>query len=265
MNHSRFDHHFLGVLGGMGPLASAVFMKRLTALTAAEVDQQHIPTILWSDPRIPDRTDAMVNGGEDPLPWLMHGASRLKQAGARAIVIPCNSAHLWYDELSEAVRLPILHIVTAVAANLQRLGMLRGRIGLIGTTGTLKLGLYQRQLDALALLSHDIKGFLRFSPVKHHCKGREFMHERMSGNHLSSSKTFTARRCPAVSSGASMTVGRRPGPPVEVRTSVALMPARLSSIFLADTSGASATLARLTSINPRTVANVCSRIDPSAH
>ena len=117
----------------------------------------------------------------------------------------------------------------------------------------------------LALLSQGIEGIFGFSPRDHHCKGREVMHERMSGNHFSSSKTFTARRCPAVSSGASMTVGRRPGPPVVVRTSVALMPARLSSIFLTDTSGASAILARLTSINPRTVANVCSRIDPSAH
>ena len=123
----------------------------------------------------------------------------------------------------------------------------------------------RRTTHGLALPSQGIDGILRFSPVNHHCKGREVMHERMSGNHFSSSKTFTARRCPVVSSGASMTVGRRPGPPVEVRTSVALMPARLSSIFLTDTSGARAILARLTNINPRTVANVCSRIDPSAH
>ena len=118
---------------------------------------------------------------------------------------------------------------------------------------------------SLALLSQGIERILRLSLLNHHCKGREFMHERMSGNHLSSSKGLIARRCPVVSSGASMIVGRRPGPPVEVRTSVALMSARLSSIFLADTSGASAILARLTSINPRTVANVCNRIDPSAH
>jgi aspartate racemase len=145
----RFDEPYLGVLGGMGPLASAAFMDRLTALVPAEVDQEHIPTILWSDPRIPDRTDAKLNGGEDPLPWLVNGASKLKQSGAGAIVIPCNSAHLWFDELSQAVDLPILHIVTAVASNLRRLGIDRARIGLMGASATLKMGLYQGQLEAL--------------------------------------------------------------------------------------------------------------------
>lgn len=149
MNGSPFDDAFLGVLGGMGPLASAAFMARLTALTSAELDQQHIPAILWSDPRIPDRTDAKLNGGEDPLPWLVNGAMKLKQAGAGAIVIPCNSAHLWYDEIGQAVGLSILHIVDAVAANLRSVGMQGGRIGLMGSSATLKLGLYQRQLQAL--------------------------------------------------------------------------------------------------------------------
>lgn len=150
MKHDpRFDEPYLGVLGGMGPLASAVFMERLTALTPAEVDQEHVPTILWSDPRIPDRTDAKLRGGEDPLLWLVNGANKLKQAGAGAIVIPCNSAHLWYDQLIQAVDLPILHIVTAVASNLQRVGFHRGRIGLMGASATLKMGLYQSQLEAL--------------------------------------------------------------------------------------------------------------------
>ena len=149
MSDPAFDVPYLGVLGGMGPLASALFMQRLTALTQAEIDQQHIPTILWSDPRIPDRTHAKERGGEDPLPWLVNGANKLKQAGAGAIVIPCNSAHLWYEQLSAAIDLPILHIVTSVAANLQRAGIQRGRIGLMGATATLRLGLYQRHLEQL--------------------------------------------------------------------------------------------------------------------
>ncbi len=61
----------LGVLGGMGPLASAQFMLRLTLLTPAERDQEHIPAILWSDPRIPDRMAAKFANGEDPLPWFL--------------------------------------------------------------------------------------------------------------------------------------------------------------------------------------------------
>src|ERR1700743_751536 len=122
---------YLGVLGGMGPMARALFMERLTALTPVQSDQSHIPAILWSDPRIPDRNDAKFHGGEDPLPWLIHGASRLRDAGAGAIVIPCNTAHFWYDSLKQQISIPVLHIVQAVAANLRRMGIHGGCIGLM--------------------------------------------------------------------------------------------------------------------------------------
>jgi aspartate racemase len=144
---TEFEGVFLGVLGGMGPLASAVFMERLTALTVAERDQDHIPAILWSDPRIPDRTDAKLHGGADPLPWLIQGAMQLKKAGAQAIVIPCNSAHLWYDELVRAVDIEFLHIARSTIDDLKKRGITRGRIGLMGATGTLNLGLYQKELE----------------------------------------------------------------------------------------------------------------------
>src|SRR5580658_3430472 len=91
----------LGVLGGMGPLASAQFMLRLTLLTPAERDQDHIPAVLWSDPRVPDRTAAMQGAGEDPLPWLLRGIAALRQAGCGAIAIPCNTAHGWYDPMQQ--------------------------------------------------------------------------------------------------------------------------------------------------------------------
>lgn len=138
----------LGVLGGMGPLASAQFMLRLTLLTPAVRDQDHIPAVLWSDPRIPDRTAARLSGGEDPLPALLRGIRGLEAAGAGAIAIPCNTAHGWYDAMQEATRLPILHIVDAAEAELLRLGVTPGPIGLMGTAGTLAMRLYQERLDA---------------------------------------------------------------------------------------------------------------------
>lgn len=144
---NKVEDVLLGVLGGMGPLASAVFMERLTVLTAAERDQNHIPTILWSDPRVPDRTDARLNGGADPLPWLINGATKLKEAGAKAIVIPCNSAHLWYEQLVDAVDINVIHIVKSVIDDLKSRGITRGRIGLMGATATLNLELYQRELE----------------------------------------------------------------------------------------------------------------------
>ncbi|WP_270938901.1 cysteate racemase [Falsiroseomonas oryzae] len=138
----------LGVLGGMGPLASAEFMRRLTLLTPAARDQDHIPAVLWSDPRVPDRTAARVAGAEDPLPALLRGIRGLQVAGCGAIAIPCNTAHGWFDAMQAATPLPILHIVEAAAAELVRLGVPGGRIGVMGTAGTLAMRLYQQRLEA---------------------------------------------------------------------------------------------------------------------
>lgn len=138
----------LGVLGGMGPLASAHFMTRLTLLTPAERDQDHIPAILWSDPRVPDRGAARLGTGPAPLPALVRGLHGLQAAGAGAIAIPCNTAHGWIDGMQAAIPLPILHIVDAAAADLRRQGVHAGTIGILGTAATLAMRLYQDRLSA---------------------------------------------------------------------------------------------------------------------
>ena len=139
----------LGVLGGMGPLASAQFMLRLTLLTPAERDQDHIPTVLWSDPRVPDRTGGRLSGGADPLPWLLRGIEGLRRAGCGAIAIPCNTAHGWYEAMLAEAGCPILHIVDAAATDLRRAGIAPGAIGVMGTAGTLAMRLYQDRLERL--------------------------------------------------------------------------------------------------------------------
>ncbi|PWC30873.1 glutamate racemase [Pseudoroseomonas aestuarii] len=131
----------------MGPLASAQFMLRLTLLTPATRDQDHLPAILWSDPRVPDRTAARLSGGEDPLPWLARGIAGLEAAGCGAIAIPCNTAHGWYEGMVAATGLPILHIVDAAAEELARQGVTGGPIGVMGTAGTLAMRLYQERLE----------------------------------------------------------------------------------------------------------------------
>ncbi|MFZ5557390.1 MAG: aspartate/glutamate racemase family protein [Pseudomonadota bacterium] len=138
----------LGVLGGMGPLAGAAFMTRLIQLTPAVRDQEHVATVLWSDPRVPDRTAALLGDGPSPLPHLLYGVDRLVQAGAGCIVIPCNTAHLWFEDLVRATPVPFLHIVDAAIDDLERQGVRGRRIGVMGTAGTLKLRLYQERLEA---------------------------------------------------------------------------------------------------------------------
>ena len=138
----------LGVLGGMGPAASAEFMTRLTAHTVASCDQDHIPTILWSDPRVPDRSSSIRNGDNLPLPWLEHGVRGLQSAGCTHIVMPCNTAHFWYNDLVK-LGTPITHIVDSVADELRRIEVINTRIGILGTQATVEMGLYTNHLDAL--------------------------------------------------------------------------------------------------------------------
>jgi aspartate racemase len=129
-------------------MAGAVFMERLTAMTPVQQDQEHIPAVLWSDPRVPGRTEARLFGGEDPLPWLLNGIRHLEQAGAKAIAIPCNSAHMWYEQMANATTLPILHIVKATVDDLQNRGFRQGKVGLMATAGTLKTAMYQQELES---------------------------------------------------------------------------------------------------------------------
>lgn len=134
----------LGVLGGMGPLASAHFMTRLTLLTPAGRDQDQIPAVLWSDPRVPPRVRGA--GAEDPWPALRRGLIGLKAAGCGAVVVPCNSAHGWYDRMV-GEGLPVLHIVDAAAEELARV-LPRGTVGIMGTATTLSERLYHQRLEA---------------------------------------------------------------------------------------------------------------------
>jgi aspartate racemase len=136
----------LGILGGMGPAASAEFATRLIQQTPATCDQEHIPFVLWNEPRVPDRSTAMRAGNDDPLQWLEDCIRGLKFAGCSCVVIPCNSAHFWYDKLVK-LGVPIIHIVDSIADELRRLKINNATIGVIGTQGTIECGIYQHRLE----------------------------------------------------------------------------------------------------------------------
>lgn len=136
----------LGILGGMGPSATADFFSKLIALTPAQCDQEHIPLIISCLPQTPDRSAAILGRGPSPLPSLLQGLHRLQDAGALAIVIPCNTSHHWFDELAAVARVPILHIGDAVMAALPAE---RTPVAILATRGALLSGFYQSKLDAL--------------------------------------------------------------------------------------------------------------------
>lgn len=132
----------VGVLGGMGPLATIDFMRKMIEATPASADQDHVPVLVSSIPQVPDRTLAFRGEGESPLAAMVASARRLVAAGAGLLVVPCNTAHLWFDEIHDAVGLPMLHIVDAAIEAAVDAGGASGRIGLLATDATLASGLY---------------------------------------------------------------------------------------------------------------------------
>lgn len=141
----------LGVLGGMGPLAAADFLKKLAEETPAQRDQEHIPYVAWGVPQIPDRPPAITGNGESPLPQMLEGVHRLRSAGATAIAVACNTAHHWHAELERESGLPVLHIADAVCRELEARGIRSGTVGLIATDGTVHAGFYQSRFAAAGL------------------------------------------------------------------------------------------------------------------
>lgn len=141
----------VGVLGGMGPAATADFYSKLIRATPAEKDQDHLRVVIWSDPTTPDRSQALLADGTDPTPWLLHGASVLAQAGADLIVVPCNTAHAFLPGVAERVGVQIVHMIEETA---RHLGSLEPRVhtaGLLATTGTIQAKLYRQWLDTAGI------------------------------------------------------------------------------------------------------------------
>ncbi len=140
----------LGVLGGMGPLATVDLLDKIISQTAADNDQQHAPVVIWNVPQIADRQRALAGTGPSPLPALREGIARLNGAGASHILIACNTAHHWYLALAEDSRAPIVHIADAILPLLQAASGVR-QAGLIATQGTLDAGWYQQRLTDVGI------------------------------------------------------------------------------------------------------------------
>ena len=137
----------IGILGGMGPLATVDFMRKIIVATPAEGDADHIPVVLSSNPQIPDRIVPIMEGtGESPLPAMRAQRDLLVDTGAQCIAMPCNTAHHWYDELAAGCPVPFISIVDAVLGELKERTKPPARIGLIGTAATLHSGFFQKRL-----------------------------------------------------------------------------------------------------------------------
>lgn len=140
----------LGVIGGLGPIATAYFMELVVKMTEADCDQQHMDMIVYNCPSIPDRTSFIVGRSkESPLPRMIEIGCALAAQGAEAIAIPCITAHSFHEALSAEIPVPIINIVEETAVHLQQNGI--KRVGVMATDGTVQSRLFQKYLDACGI------------------------------------------------------------------------------------------------------------------
>ncbi len=133
----------VGVLGGMGSAATAEFFRRLVDATPARVDQDHLHVIIDNDPSVPDRTNAILRSGPSPAEALAAVARRLEHAGADLLVMPCNTAHVYIEEIRASVSIPALDMIRETVAAIDR-----SSVGLLATDGTIETGLFQEACEA---------------------------------------------------------------------------------------------------------------------
>ena len=134
----------IGVLGGMGPEATAYFFDLIIRNTAAARDQDHLPVIVYNCPQVPDRTRAILQGGESPLARLHQGAAALRAAGADFGVIPCVTAHYFLTGLAAATPLPFLDLLAETVRQTRISAPRLKTLGLLATDGTVRSGLVHR-------------------------------------------------------------------------------------------------------------------------
>jgi aspartate racemase len=137
----------IGILGGMGPEATLDLFGKIIANTPAARDQDHLRVVIDSNPKVPDRTAAILKGGESPVPAMQVGIAALKRAGADFVVIPCVSAHFFFDQLQREAGLPILSMFEVTAGHIRQHHPHIRRVGMLATTGTLQGGRFREKLE----------------------------------------------------------------------------------------------------------------------
>lgn len=131
----------IGVVGGVGPLATVDFMEKVVKLTEARRDQDHIKMIVEQNPQIPDRTEHLLHQGTDPTIALFATCKKLEAADADLIAIPCNTAHAFVERMQSHLRVPVLNMLDETMA--QSAGRYAGQlVGLLATSGTVESGVY---------------------------------------------------------------------------------------------------------------------------
>lgn len=137
----------LGVIGGMGPLATARYMELVVRMTDAQKDQDHLEMIVMNIPTIPDRTASLLGQSQsEPLNVLITNGNQLKKLGAEILSLPCITAQCYRQTLEQQVGIPVLDPIQGTVHQLRSVGI--EKVGLLATTGTINRGVVNAQLHS---------------------------------------------------------------------------------------------------------------------
>jgi len=146
------NNHVIGIIGGMGPEATAELFNKIIRNTKAQKDQDHFHVIIDSNAKIPDRTTAILYGGESPVPYIVASAQRLEQLGAQRGCIPCMTSHYFIEEIQSQVALPLINIFEEIKVYVDDNHNDCTKIGVLATTGTVSMGLFDRYLEGYEVI-----------------------------------------------------------------------------------------------------------------
>lgn len=141
----------IGIIGGMGPLATVHLFERIVLRTKAEKDQDHIRVLVDSNTNIPDRTKAILENGESPVKELANSAKILESSGADFLIMPCNTAHFFIDEIKKNVNIPFLNMPEETAKYTYDKYGQDTVVGLMATDGTIKSKIYENYYAKLGI------------------------------------------------------------------------------------------------------------------
>lgn len=151
---NKEEGKILGIIGGMGPLATNIFYQKLIDMTPAKRDQDHINTIILSHATMPDRTESIRSGDLSVLlNKLQEDAVFLEKSGADCIAIPCNTSHVVMDDLQRSVSIPIINMVReTVAYLLDECDCHNQKVGIMATNGTIEARIFQNEMEPKGLI-----------------------------------------------------------------------------------------------------------------
>lgn len=189
-----------GIIGGMGPEATVDLMQRIIANTPASDDVDHIHCIVDNNPKIPSRMKAILEtGGEDPGPCMAEMGKKLEQYGADFLVIPCNTAHYYYENVAQAVTIPVVNLIDLVVENVIADNPEITQIGILGSTTIVKTKLYKilfEKRGVEVVYPDDVMQDKLFNVIKNVKRGQTGKETRQSfsdiGNHLKSKNVTLA-------------------------------------------------------------------------